>query len=109
MPVVQLQMLPWHLYTEVHCFEVHEAITAKACLICCFWMQLPVRKQDHLDQRDERHASGHARSIPMEDHLMAHSVTILQLQTVTAWYNSAVGQYELYMGLLVIVWISRAA
>ncbi len=22
MPVVQLQMLPWHLYTEVHCFEV---------------------------------------------------------------------------------------
>jgi len=75
-------------------------------------MQLPVRKQNHLDQRDERHASGHARSIPMEDHLTAHSGThiaasVLQSQHDTQYGSS--GQYELYLDLLGSLRILKAA
>ena len=75
-------------------------------------MQLPARKQNHLDQRDERYASGHARSIPMEDHLMAHSgmhIAVLDncvcvvRQSQLGTHNSSVGQYELYIDLLGIL------
>ncbi len=89
-----------------------ELLLLKLVRGCKFWMQLPARKQNHLDQRDERHASGHARSIPMEDHLTAHSGThiaasVLQSQHDTQYGSS--GQYELYLDLLGSLRILKAA